>query len=428
MLIDALVEVAKLLTNFVGSSGTLTLFVKGIGHAAEVLNRLFESIPELANAASSALAGFSILKLLGLTGAGKTAAVAAATTSGKAVGTAAGTAATTSLKSRAAGMASNAFSMGKKLLGVNLALGVVAGFTSEAPNVRSRIQDAFSSITFGILPSWSEESQRDFAAFKASIDKIGQSVQTGALGVQEGSRKMQDYITNVLDTAENLSPEMREQLNKVIANWRRTGHELRDETNRISGNIEGFRNTWFKSLGDIMNRTEKNMRDIETSLGTHSRRGRQAISQNFDAAIEAINNAMDAGRVSADKGARAIHSILLKQLRSYGIKDAEAFLRTTEGKASRDTSGTPSPGGKQKGGMVPGYGSGDKVPLHIGGKIAAMVEPGEYVSVANKKATQALMAANRRRATLRRWRDGEPLGPGTGVVDPIDPTVGAWSQ
>jgi hypothetical protein len=62
--------------------------------------------------------------------------------------------------------------------------------------------------------------------------------------------------------------------------------------------------------------------------------------------------------------------------------------------------GKPSPGGPNgngtlaKGGMVPGSGYGDKVPLHIAGKLAAMVEPGELVSVANRNATAALMGVN----------------------------------
>lgn len=51
--------------------------------------------------------------------------------------------------------------------------------------------------------------------------------------------------------------------------------------------------------------------------------------------------------------------------------------------------------GLQSGGIVPGTGSGDKVPLHLGGQLAAMVEPGEYVSVANRNATAALMTANK---------------------------------
>lgn len=50
--------------------------------------------------------------------------------------------------------------------------------------------------------------------------------------------------------------------------------------------------------------------------------------------------------------------------------------------------------GKAWGGIVAGSGSGDTVPLHIGGQLAAMVEAGELVSVTNRRATGALMAMN----------------------------------
>jgi hypothetical protein len=63
----------------------------------------------------------------------------------------------------------------------------------------------------------------------------------------------------------------------------------------------------------------------------------------------------------------------------------------TSGKGGGGPNGT---GKLAKGGMVPGSGYGDKVPLHLGGRLAAMVEPGELVSVANRNATAALMGVN----------------------------------
>lgn len=85
--------------------------------------------------------------------------------------------------------------------------------------------------------------------------------------------------------------------------------------------------------------------------------------------------------------------------------------------------------GAQKGAIVGGTGSGDKVPLHIGGQLAAMVEPNELVSVTNRTATAALMAHNRR--VPRRAQGGmvDPAGPGTGLVnEAIAGIVGRWSQ
>jgi phage-related minor tail protein len=44
--------------------------------------------------------------------------------------------------------------------------------------------------------------------------------------------------------------------------------------------------------------------------------------------------------------------------------------------------------------MVPGHGTGDSVPVTVGGVPVAMVEPGELISVLNRDATSALMAWN----------------------------------
>lgn len=59
--------------------------------------------------------------------------------------------------------------------------------------------------------------------------------------------------------------------------------------------------------------------------------------------------------------------------------------------------------GIRAGALVPGQGSGDKVPLHIAGRLAALVEPGELVSVANRTVTGQLMAANK---AVPRRQDG----------------------
>lgn len=71
--------------------------------------------------------------------------------------------------------------------------------------------------------------------------------------------------------------------------------------------------------------------------------------------------------------------------------------------------------GAQHGAIVPGTGSGDKVPLHLDGRLAAMVEPGELVSVANRSATAALMAHNK--AVPRRAQGGTVPG-ATGGLHP----------
>lgn len=72
-----------------------------------------------------------------------------------------------------------------------------------------------------------------------------------------------------------------------------------------------------------------------------------------------------------------------------------------------------------KGGMVPGSGYGDKVPLHIAGRLAAMVEPGEMVSVANRNATAALMSVN---GAVPRYASGGLL---EGIGNLVEPGMSA---
>lgn len=69
-----------------------------------------------------------------------------------------------------------------------------------------------------------------------------------------------------------------------------------------------------------------------------------------------------------------------------------------------------------KGAIVPGTGSGDKVPLHIGGSLAAMVEPGELVSVNNRTSTAKLMAHNsQNKRGAQHLANGGVVGKGEGM-------------
>lgn len=96
-----------------------------------------------------------------------------------------------------------------------------------------------------------------------------------------------------------------------------------------------------------------------------------------------------------------------KTLKSLKVKDQVYVANKVKGGGSNAIKA-------QKGAIVPGSGSGDKVPLHIGGELKAMVEPGELVSVANKKATASLMKAN---AAVPRFAAGGALDFALGPYD-----------
>jgi TP901 family phage tail tape measure protein len=175
----------------------------------------------------------------------------------------------------------------------------------------------------------------------------------------------------------------------------------RERLGAVRREIEHLQNTWGLSLREIKQQTDRNMKQIEQSLGTHSKRGRQAISDNFMAAIEAIKNSMKSGEIAAGKGAREIHQILLRQLKSYGIKDAEGFLKRAE---SVRGSGGEGHRGLQRGGAitVSGTGLGDKVP--------AMLEPGEVVW--NREAVKRMGGAQKANAVNQAF----PRFQGGGIV------------
>src|SRR5690606_2510576 len=116
----------------------------------------------------------------------------------------------------------------------------------------------------------------------------------------------------------------------------------------------------------------------------------------------------------------AIEELMIEQLRLYGVKDPKGFLQESQAKMRRARRNPEDVRSLAYGGvLVPGPGSGDVVPLHIGGRLAAFVEPGELVSVTNKRATAELMALND--AIPRRMAQG-------GIVELLWRTTGHYDH
>ena len=101
------------------------------------------------------------------------------------------------------------------------------------------------------------------------------------------------------------------------------------------------------------------------------------------------NNANMANTVG--EGLGVLRDNVLAATKEFGVKSKITYSIK---KADKAVSTVTNLLGAQKGAVVPGVGAGDTVPLHIGGQLAAMVEPGEQVSVLNRKATAAMMELN----------------------------------
>ncbi len=143
--------------------------------------------------------------------------------------------------------------------------------------------------------------------------------------------------------------------------------------------IEDLALTFADSLRSISRDSERNMQKIERSFGEHSQRAKRLLSANYDATIDAIRKAMDAGLISTERGNKRIQAILAKQLKLYGIKATEFWA----GKPVRGENDQRGPGFSthQRGAYIDkGRPSGDSVP--------AMLERGEYVL--NRNAVSAV--------------------------------------
>lgn len=154
--------------------------------------------------------------------------------------------------------------------------------------------------------------------------------------------------------------------------------------------------------------TGKSTANLADSVGTSTGKIKTHTTKDLGDANKAGSAAL--GQM-AKHGAGSVHALAHATFVGYGnIQDNmnKALKKLKAGKpvefGMSDAPAAPAGGTRAyamggilkaiKGALVPGYGSGDKVPLHVGGELAAMVEPGELVSVANRTATAGLMGVN----------------------------------
>lgn len=157
-------------------------------------------------------------------------------------------------------------------------------------------------------------------------------------------------------------------------------------------------------------------------VGDKSKNARDGIVRDQDAVGRSLDRSKDNTRrfsVGAGNNFERVRAIVAEAMRQIGANTNSVLgnLGAKKLQFAIEQNKTASGGGFhgfQQGGIVPGTGSGDKVPLHVAGRLAAMVEPGEYVSVANRNATAALMAAN---GAVPRYATGGVIQQALGPVD-----------
>ena len=361
-LIDLFTETAKLLTNFMGSNGTLTLFVEGLTTAGKLLNNLFEAIPGLAQAASTALTGFSIFKLLGLTGL----------TGGAAAGK-------TGIMAKAGGFLAR---------GLSGALGGALISTPVVGTVALGISGLISAATTegGVIDTINGEGTK-------IAEKFGDAV-AGGFGPKIESaisrhsvpalNRLADHLNALVDEFQKAGTEIPNALQKAATRANAAATRMGNKLEDLRDDIFGLEHAWGMSLSDILSKTQSNFQRIQDTMGAKSGRGTKLVIDNFEAAKNAIKNSMEAGKISTERGMAAIEKLLIQKLRSFGITDPKGFIARDEAVRAPGHLG-----GLQRGGpaasLVPGSGSGDRIP--------ALLEPGELV--VNRRAVAAMGGANK---------------------------------
>ena len=366
-------------------------------------------------------------------------------------GSSAATSAATTAASSTVGTALNgagpASKIGGKTLGRLAGAGIVLGLALEAPAIAEQVQKIVGGVPL-------QDTNRE--SFAAKIEEY--------FGADEGSAKFLGRFKVKLQTeVGNLIFDSRTQ--KVVA---AKGKQLKSAVGETYGQafqvvanakreipfdalVQGFAKVGQKArstkkpIADYFNELVGDFKLANRGVSTHQTtlsRAMSAISGDLGAGKSDLQGYISGLSQSFGKGkdktkdfrdstggnitglsnifGSAVGAIITNLNNSLGKLGAGSSKINWKA-VSADPNGRSL--GRQRGGLVPGFakgaivpgsGSGDTVPLHLGGQLAAWVEPGEYVSVANRKATAALMARNKE---IPRFAEGgviqQALGPYT---------------
>ena len=359
-------------------------------------------------------------------------------------GSSAATSAATTAASSTVGTALNgagpASKIGGKTLGRLAGAGIVLGLALEAPAIAEQVQKIVGGVPL-------QDTNRE--SFAAKIEEY--------FGADEGSAKFLGRFKVKLQTeVGNLIFDSRTQ--KVVA---AKGKQLKSAVGETYGQafqvvanakreipfdalVQGFAKVGQKArstkkpIADYFNELVGDFKLANRGVSTHQTtlsRAMSAISGDLGAGKSDLQGYISGLSQSFGKGkdktkdfrdstggnitglsnifGSAVGAIITNLNNSLGKLGAGSSKINWKA-VSADPNGRSL--GRQRGGLVPGFakgaivpgsGSGDTVPLHLGGQLAAWVEPGEYVSVANRKATAALMARNKE---IPRFAEGGLLG------------------
>jgi len=252
----------------------------------------------------------------------------------------------------------------------------------------------------------------------AHAEKLHGAKRRATKSVMEGSLKLQ------LDELEFKKKNLRALNEELLAADKRgaTWQEQEALLELITAATKDV-GTTQKDLNKIIGRASEQIgpkfaKQLEELIGKHKDHGKSAKDSGKD--VEKANKGV---QDSAKKTGKAVGNMADDGVAAWGdfagaASDGVSFIEKLTGGALRAMGfkaidfGTQKQrksfaGSKMRGGLVPGTGTGDSVPLHVGGQHMANVEPGEKIAVVNREAAKAEMEKNR---AVPRYAEGGVIG------------------
>ena len=361
--LDFVTEASKAMKPFLGPSGPLTLLAKAATTILRGFNGLLEAVPELGTVLATFLGARTVSKLLnlgsvfggggligGLFGGGK----------GKGGFSAMGLASQAKTTGQKIGSGLKA---GLKASGVFAAVSAGFSFLADpgAMGGRGRLMNVAAG--FGLGPSAEEKQAEHIADLRDQIQGAG-----------DDWGKLHEVIQRINlaqaigDISEDAGQQLRNMTFKAQDAASKTAYILKSKLIR-----DGLEHSWSDKWKNIAGISDKNLDRIQDLLETKPKKGVEALNRAMGRMVESIRKAMKDGEISTRAGQKKIHSLLIDQLGNYGISHGGAQKII---KAKQDG----GQGGFQRGGLLPGVGTGDSIPV--------MAEPGE--GFINRTAVKAL--------------------------------------
>lgn len=202
---------------------------------------------------------------------------------------------------------------------------VVVNLVDSKGNPIAAAINSAHDMTFGLIPKVDAQ-----AGAKKNLDDFQKKIQDLA---SAGNVKGLQDLRKEFDGFSHFDGEPIDKARKQIDAFIQTAEqnnlkrkfggdldEVSKAVKRASDRFLEWRRDGGDSIHDLRVTIGENLKDIRDHLGSDTAAGKEAAEKNFQAAAQSIQDAMDAGQLSAKKGLKEIERLMRRSLAVFGIK------------------------------------------------------------------------------------------------------------